>query len=198
MDGWMDFTVHGTGQGAWDFEQRTREIQREGQPACAAGGQPAVLPAACLSFQCIVVRFAPPYWRDGEGCPGGGPFTGLGVRLVPMWPAVFDGSRPNIPNIRCEPGRGEWGYLMRKMGLVQHRPTAACVLAVTELQSAEHPRARNTALPRRPHSRSDTQRHAAAAIACSCAPRCASAGRRRPRRGPVRAGAAARQAACAA
>jgi hypothetical protein len=27
MDGWSNFTVHGTGQGAWDFEQRTREIQ---------------------------------------------------------------------------------------------------------------------------------------------------------------------------
>jgi hypothetical protein len=27
VDGWMDFTVHGTGQGACDYELRTREIQ---------------------------------------------------------------------------------------------------------------------------------------------------------------------------
>jgi hypothetical protein len=26
-DGWMDCTVHGTEQGAWDYERRTREIQ---------------------------------------------------------------------------------------------------------------------------------------------------------------------------
>ncbi len=27
VDGWMDFTIHGTGQGAWDYERRAREIQ---------------------------------------------------------------------------------------------------------------------------------------------------------------------------
>ncbi len=27
VDGWMDYTAHGTGQGAWDYERRTREIQ---------------------------------------------------------------------------------------------------------------------------------------------------------------------------
>jgi hypothetical protein len=27
VDGWMDFTVHGTEQGAWDYDRRTREIQ---------------------------------------------------------------------------------------------------------------------------------------------------------------------------
>ena len=24
--GWMDLTAHGTGQGAWDYERRTREM----------------------------------------------------------------------------------------------------------------------------------------------------------------------------